>query len=186
MSRPKSLPTISPQVKAMLAGRFPAPPPSKGQALRALGVFSKRIKSVDPRLAGLLIDIHLGETHEWAREDKECLDERQELFRLASRVALRVGDSAFFEQVARIVEVLNERDFLRSYVLKIGKLKIAPELPLSSIAEQVNEWLVNDGRRPVEIAVIRDEMKAMGLKYAQPQRGPKKKAQVKEPRKPRK
>jgi hypothetical protein len=170
----------------MLAGRFPAPPPSKGQALRALGVFSKRINGVDPRLGELLIDIHLGETHEWAREDTEWLDERQELFRLASRVAVRVGDSAFFEQVARIVEVLNERDFLRSYVLKIGKLKIASDLPLSFIAERVNEWLVNDGKRPVELAVIRNEMKAMRLKYAQPQRGPKKKTPTKRPKKPRK
>ncbi len=189
MSRPKSSPPkLSPQVEMMLAGTFTPPPPTKGQNLQVLGVFSKRVKGIDPRLADLLIDIYhgqvLGDDH--ADAEAKWLAQRQELFTLASKVALRVGDAAFFEQAARIVEVLNERDFLRSYVLKIGKLKIASETSLSVIAEQVNEWLVNSGKRPVEIAVIRDEMKAMGLKYAQPQRGPKKKAQVKEPRKPRK
>ena len=189
MSRPKSsLPKLSPQVQAMLAGSFSPPPPTKGEVLTALGVFSKRIKGVDPRLAELLIDIHsgqvLGDDH--ADAETKWLTQREELFALASKLAARVGDSAFFEQVARIVEVLKKHDRLRSYVLRIGKLKIAPDLPLSFIAERVNEWLVSDGRRPVELAVIRDEMRAMGLKYAQAKRGPKKKEPAKEPRKPRK
>jgi len=189
MSRSKSSPPkLSPQVEMMLAGTFTPPPPTKGQNLQVFGIFSKRIKGIDPRLADVLIDIYHGQVlgDEHADAEAKWLAQRQELFTLASKVALRVGDAAFFEQAARIVEVLNERDFLRSYVLKIGKLKIASETPLSVIAEQVNEWLVNSGKRPVELAVIRDEMKAMGLKYAQPQRGPKKKAQVKEPRKPSK
>ncbi len=191
MSRSKSsLPKLSLQVQAMLAGRIPIPPPMESQEKDVDAIFGKRIKGLDPRLAELLIDIHLhrgrvlGDEH--ADAEAKWLAQRQELFTLASKVALRVGDAAFFEQTARIVEVLHERDFLRSYVLKIGKLKIASETPLAVIAEQINEWLVTSGKRPVEIAVIRDEMKAMGLKYAQPQRGPKKKAQVKEPRKPRK
>ncbi len=187
MSRPKSSPPkLSPQVEMMLAGTFTPPPPTKGQNLQVLGVFSKRVKGLDPRLADLLIDIYhgqvLGDDH--ADAEAKWLAQRQELFTLASKVALRVGDAAFFEQAARIVEVLNERDFLRSYVLKIGKLSV--DQPLSVIAERVNEWLVSDGRRPVELAVIRDEMRAMGLKYAQAKRGPKEKAPAKKPRKPRK
>jgi hypothetical protein len=170
----------------MLAGTFTPPPPTKGQVLTALGVFSKRIKGVDPRLAELLIVVHRGRVlgDEHADGEIKLLAQREELFALTSKVAARVGDSAFFEQVARIVEVLNERDFLRSYVLKIGKLSV--DQALSVIAERVNEWLVSDGRRPVELAVIRNEMSAMGLKYAQPQRGPKKKAPAKKPKKPRK
>jgi hypothetical protein len=172
----------------MLAGTFTPPPPTKGQNLQVLGVFSKRVKGIDPRLADLLIDIYhgqvLGDDH--ADAEAKWLAQRQELFTLASKVALRVGDAAFFEQAARIVEVLNERDFLRSYVLKICKLKIASTKPLSVIAERVNELLVHDGRRPVELAIIRDEMRALGLKYAQAKRGPKKKEPAKEPRKPRK
>jgi len=187
MSRSKSSPPkLSPQVEMMLAGSFSPPPPTKGQVLTALGVFSKRIKGVDPRLAELLIDVHrgqvLGDDH--ADAETKWFTQREELFALASKVAARVGDSAFFEQVARIVEVLNERDFLRSYVLKIGKLSV--DQPLSVIAERVNEWLVSDGRRPVELAVIRDEMRVMGLKYAQAKRGPKEKAPAKKPQKPRK
>ena len=189
MSRPKSsLPKLSPQVQAMLAGSFSPPPPTKGEVLTALGVFSKRIKGVDPRLGELLIVVHRGRVlgDEHADGEIKWLAQREELFALTSKVAARVGDSAFFEQVARIVEVLNERDFLRTYVLKIGKLKIASTKPLSVIAERVNELLVHDGRRPVELAIIRDEMRTMGLKYAQAKRGPKEKAPAKKPQKPRK
>ena len=172
----------------MLAGTFMPPPPTKGQNLQVLGVFSKRVKGIDPRLADLLIDIHHGQVLGDDRADTEAkwLAQREELFAFTSKVAARVGDAAFFEQAARIVEVLHERDFVRFYVLKISKLKVASTKPLSVIAERVNELLVHDGRRPVELAVIRDEMKAMGLKYAQPQRGPKKKAPAKKPQKPRK
>jgi hypothetical protein len=176
----------------MLAGNFASPPPMEDQEKDVDAIFGKRIKGLDPRLAELLIDVHrgrvLGDDH--ADAETKWLTQREELFALASKVAAQVGDSAFFEQVIEILRVLKEIrsehyfSFVRSYVRKIGK--VSPNLPLSFIAERVNEWLVNDGKRSVELAVIRDEMKALGLPYAQPQRGPKKKAPAKKPQKPRK
>jgi hypothetical protein len=195
VSRSKSsLPKLSLQVQAMLAGRIPIPPPMESQEKDVDAIFGKRIKGLDPRLAELLIDIHLhrgrvlGDEH--ADAEAKWLAQREELFALTSKVAAQVGDAAFFQQVIEILRVLEEIrsedyfSFVRSYVRKIGK--VSPNLPLSFIAQRVNEWLVNDGKRPVELAVIRDEMKALGLPYAQPQRGPKKKAPAKKPRKPRK
>jgi hypothetical protein len=178
----------------MLAGNFASPPPMEDQEKDVDAIFGKRIKGLDPRLAELLIDIHLhrgrvlGDEH--AEAETKWLTQREELFALTSKVAAQVGDAAFFEQVIEILRVLKEIrsedyfSFVRSYVRKIGK--VSPNLPLSFIAERVNEWLVNDGKRPVELAIIRDEMRAMGLKYAQAKRGPKEKAPAKEPRKPRK
>jgi hypothetical protein len=178
----------------MLAGRIPIPPPMESQEKDVDAIFGKRIKGLDPRLAELLIDIHLhrgqvlGDEH--AALEAKWLAEREGLFALTSSVAARVGDSAFFQQVIEILRVLKEIQsephfsFIRSYVRKIGK--VSPNLTLSFIAEWSNKWLVNDGKRSVELAVIRDEMKALDLPYAQPQRGPKKKAPAKKPRKPRK
>jgi hypothetical protein len=195
MSRSKSsLLKLSPEVEIMLAGNFASPPPMEDQEKDVDAIFGKRIKGLDPRLAELLIDIHLhrgrvlGDEH--AEAETKWLTQREELFALTSKVAAQVGDAAFFQQVIEILRVLKEIQsepyfsFVRSYVRKIGK--VSPNLPLSFIAERVNEWLVNDGKRSVELAVIRDEMKALGLPYAQPQRGPKKKAPAKKPRKPRK
>ena len=195
MSRSKSsLLKLSPEVEIMLAGTFASPPPMEDQEKDVDAIFGKRIKGLDPRLAELLIDIHLhrgrvlGDEH--AEAETKWLTQREELFALTSKVAAQVGDAAFFQQVIEILRVVKEIQsepyfsFVRSYVRKIGK--VSPNLPLSFIAERVNEWLVNDGKRPVELAVIRNEMKALGLKYAQPQRGPKKKAPAKKPQKPRK
>lgn len=113
MSKPRKIKTITPQIQAMLAGRFSigktsiaAPAPRMDQSARAMRQFTT-LDGIDPRLAELLWDIHntrkLCSTidHETTKaQAREFIIEDEKKFTRLCQLALKIGDDAFFHQVA--------------------------------------------------------------------------------------
>jgi hypothetical protein len=118
MSKPRKIKPIMPQTQAMLSGRFSinwnsggrssiAPPePRKDQFARAARQFTT-IDGIDPRLAELLWNINSTRklcstiddqtTEEQARE---IISDDENKFTRLCQLALKIGDDAFFHQVA--------------------------------------------------------------------------------------
>lgn len=113
MSKPRKIKPIMVQTQAMLAGHFligktgfTAPAPRKNQSASAMRQFTT-LDGIDPRLARLLWNIHNTQklcstiddqtTLEQAREF--IVEDEKKFFRLC-QLALKIGDDAFFHQVA--------------------------------------------------------------------------------------
>ena len=113
MSKPRKIKTITPQIQAMLAGRFSigktsitAPEPRKDQSARAMRQFTT-LDGIDPRLAELLWDIHNTRKLCSTIDDQTTLEQAREFiiedkkkFTRLCQLALKIGDDAFFHQVA--------------------------------------------------------------------------------------
>jgi hypothetical protein len=159
MSRPqKAPPPISPQVAMMLAGSMPPAPPVK--PLAAWGGVAFGV-GIDPRLADIMSDIRMGEIAGGDEQERAFIAKQEEIFGLACNVAAKVGDAAFFSQAARISATLSNENWLRLYVWKAWRVK-REKSRVADIAKWVNLWRESDGRRPVGIDTVRNELDAMG------------------------
>jgi hypothetical protein len=121
MSKPRKIKPIMPQTQAMLAGRFSisktsitAPEPRKDQSARAARQFTT-IDGIDPRLAELLWDINSTRKLCTTIADQATLEQAQEFisddqnkFTRLCQLALKIGDDAFFHQVAFATVVLRD------------------------------------------------------------------------------
>lgn len=102
-----------PQTQAMLAGHFSigktgiaAPAPRKDQSARAARQFTA-LEGIDPRLAELLWDINSTRKLCSTIDDQTTLEQAREFivedekkFSRLCQLALKIGDDAFFHQVA--------------------------------------------------------------------------------------
>ena len=112
MSKPRKIKTITPQIQAMLAGRFSigktsiaAPEPRMDQSARAARQFTT-LDGIDPRLAELLWHIHNTrklcltiDDQTTLEQAREFIIEDQKKFARLCQLALKIGDDAFFHQV---------------------------------------------------------------------------------------
>ena len=147
MSRPKTPPPpIGFATAAMLAGCVPIPKPPKPMIMSMAALFGV---GIDTRLAYVMVSEDIEDHWKFAE---------------ACKLAMRDNDTAFFQHAARITETLKTTSKLRLFVYQIGKVERAKRT-LTSIQQTVNKWLVSDGKKAVGLDTIRNEMKALGLKY---------------------
>ena len=150
MSRPKAPPApIGFAAAAMLAGTVPITKPPKRLIASMAAAFGV---GIDTRLASLMLEIQQAPDQE-----------NQWRFAEACKVAARSNDAAFFEQAARISGTLSKSNNLRLFVFIAGK--VSKESTLATITGQVNRWLESMGEQQVGIDSVRNEMRAMRLKY---------------------
>lgn len=152
MSRPKAPPApIGFAAAALLAGTVPITKPPKRLISSMAAAFGV---GIDTRLAALMLEIQQAPDQE-----------NQWRFAEACKAAARFNDAAFFEHAARISGTLSKSNNLRLFVFIAGK--VSQQTTLATITEKVNQWLASIGEKQVGIDSVRNEMRAMGLKYKQ-------------------